>query len=153
MAKLFDRLVNEGLYNEWASLLDWLLDDSRFEKWSSGYVGSFTKKIKRLDGIGDNTYFYDSARNLRFPLKNDPKRLLIMMCMGDSEGKDLVRHIRNGIAHGKATISKYNGILYIEIIDYSKLNVQSAYMYMPVNFINQIHKIYTDVEKSIINGK
>lgn len=153
MAKLFDRLVNEGLYNEWASLLDWLLDDSRFRNWSSGYVGSFTKKVKRLPHIGSNTYFYDRANNLSFPSKDSTKKFLIMMCKGDSEAKDLVRHIRNGIAHGKAEISKYEGTLYIEIIDYTKAGVQSAYLYIPVDYINKIHKVYIEVEKSMLNNK
>ena len=29
MAKLFDGLVTEGLYYEWASLLDWMFDDEK----------------------------------------------------------------------------------------------------------------------------
>ena len=76
MGKLFNRLVDEGLYKDWASLLDWLFDDNRFQNWSSGYVGALTKKIKRLPQIGNNTYFYDCAKNLIFPSERTDHNML-----------------------------------------------------------------------------
>lgn len=148
MSNFFNRLVNEGLYNDWASLLDWLFDDNRFQNWSSGYVGSLTKKIKRLPLIGDKTYFYGSAKNINFPTNRTTKDLLIMMTKGDGEAKDLIRHIRNGIAHGKAALFKQNSRLYIEIVDFSKNGNQSAYLCIPIDYINKIHKLYQDVKKS-----
>ena len=148
MGKLFNRLVDEGLYKDWASLLDWLFDDNRFQNWSSGYVGALTKKIKQLPQIGNDTYFYDCAKKLVFPIERTAHNVLIMMTKGDGEAKDLIRHIRNGIAHGKTDVFKQNNELYIEIVDYSKSGNQSAYLCMPIGYINKIHKLYQDVKKS-----
>lgn len=148
MGKLFSRLVEEGLYKDWASLLDWLFDDNRFQNWSSGYVGALTKKIKRLPYIGNDTYFYDSAKNLVFSKERTARNVLIMMTKGDGEAKDLIRHIRNSIAHGKTNVFKQNSELYVEIVDCLKNGNQSAYMYMPINYINKIYKLYQDVKKS-----
>lgn len=146
MEKLFERLANEGLLKDWAPLLDWLFDENRFQNWSPGYIGSLTKKIKRLPRIGNDTYFYDQAKNLDFPNEH-PKHILIMMTKGDSEARDLIRHIRNGVAHGRTNLIHQKDGWYIEIIDYSKPQSQSAYLYMPIDYINQIYGFYQDVKK------
>ena len=148
MGRFFNQLVDEGLYQDWASLLDWLFDDDRFQNWSSGYIGALTKKIKRLPQIGDDTYFYDCAKNLEFPSERTKHNVLIMMTRGESESKDLVRHIRNGIAHGKTATFKRENELYIEIVDYSKNGNQSAYLCIPISYISKVHKLYQEVKKS-----
>ena len=153
MGKLFGKLVDEGLYKDWPSILDWLFDDNRFQDWSSGYVGALTKKIKRLPHIGKDTYYYDYAKNLVFPTKSTIHNVMIMMVKGDGEARDLIRHIRNGIAHGKTNVLKKNNELYIEIFDYSKDNKQSAYLFIPINYINQIHSLYQQVKKSKVRKK
>lgn len=153
MGNLFNRLESEGLYHEWAVLLDWLFDDDRFRDWPSGYVGALTKKIKRLPFVGDETYFWENAKNICFPTHKAEKKLLIMMVKGDSEVKDLVRHIRNGIAHGKTTLFKQNGVLFIEIVDFSKGGSQSAYLCLPIDYVNKIYKLYQDVKNSWKNKK
>lgn len=60
MGKLFNTLVNESLIEDWANILDWLFDDERFSSergWTRGYVGNFTKKVKKLSKIGEKKLF------------------------------------------------------------------------------------------------
>lgn len=154
MSKLFNGLVSEGVLTDWAEILDWLFDDERFSEgrgWTRGFIGSFTKKIKRLPNLGENNYFYNAAKDLHFP-ESAPTTLTIMHTKGDSESRDLIRHIRNGIAHGKTTLSKPNGELHIEIVDYGKTKEQTAYMFMPVRYIFLIYEAYKQVEKSKNNA-
>ena len=154
MSRLFNDLVSEGLIENWAGLLDWLFDDERFSSqrgWTSGYVGAFTKKVKRISKIGKGNYSYDSIKNLSFP-HTKSNSIKIIHAKGDGEARDLVRHIRNGIAHGKTKIAKPNSILHIEILDYNKQNEQTAYIYVPISCIFDIYNIYLEVEKSKNNS-
>lgn len=154
MSKLFNKLDEEGLFNRWAKLLDWLFDDDRFSAnkgWTSGYVGSFIKKVKRMPNLGNVNYVYDSIKNLSFS-DYKPKTLTIIHAKGSGESRDLVRHIRNGIAHGKTSLSKPEGELHIEILDYNKQKEQTAYIFMPLKYIFLIYDIYMQVEKSKNNS-
>lgn len=155
MANFFAELVSQELIKDWAETLDWLVDDNKFDKqyWSRGYVGSFTKKIKRLDNIGHQNYFYNSRENLDFTIPERLNKPLIISAKGDGEGRDFVRHIRNGIAHGNTDFKKVKGILYIEIIDYNASKEQTAYIFFPITYITEIHKKYKDVEKSRENNR
>ncbi len=151
---LFDGLVEEGLFNSWAKLLDWLFDDKRFSVdrgWTSGYVGTFIKKVKRIPNLGEKEYIYDSIKNINFSSCKS-QGLMIAHTKGDGESRDFVRHIRNGIAHGKTRLLKPNGVLYIEILDYNKSGEQTAYMFMPIDYIAKIYDIYKQVEKSKNNS-
>lgn len=152
MGKLFDGLVNEGLMREWASLLDWIFDDEKFSNWTSGYVGSLSKKIKKMPNLNKKNYLYDSAKKLPFDKKPDDKSIKVLLGKKDGVAKDFIRHIRNGIAHGKTNIIKKAGVLYIEIVDYSKGN-QTAYIFMPISYITEIHKLYNNVKKSYENRR
>lgn len=150
MSKLFNTLVSESLIIKWAEMLDWLFDDERFSDkkgWTSGYIGSFTKKVKKLPGIGKNNYSYEAIKNLSFP-SSKFKNIQIVHSKGEGEGKDLIRHIRNGIAHGKTEIKKEKDILYIEILDYNKKGEQTAFICIPLNHILEIYNVYREVEKS-----
>ncbi|MBQ6381375.1 MAG: hypothetical protein IJJ41_07245 [Clostridia bacterium] len=148
MSDFFKKLSELNDYNEWATIFDWLFDDKKFKYWTSGYVGSLTKKIKRLQGIGNNNYTYDTYSNIEFPSINESKTLEILMVKGNGEGKDIIRHVRNSIAHGNASISKLNGTPYIEIIDKNKNGMQTAYIFFPLEYIEKIYELYKDVEKS-----
>ena len=152
MSKFFNNLVNMELLNDWAATLDWLFDDAKFDskKWSSGYVGSFSKKIKKLDYIGQDNFICDKRDNIHFQNVIDKENpIIIKMIKGDGEGKDIVRHIRNGIAHGHNSFHKINEITYIEIIDYNTKKEQTAYIVFPIRYIVLIHNIYTEVEQRI----
>ena len=164
MGKFFNCLVSENLINDWASTLDWLFDDSKFSKarnWNGGYTSLFTKRIKKLKYLSNNEkrVFYGKCNSNEFPNQNRPKRKkrlpYIIMTAGDSFARDLIRHIRNGIAHGEAVISKVKDTLYIEIIDYSdktkSQDKQTAYLFIPLTYITQFSQIYDEINKSIMN--
>ena len=153
MAKLFEKLADIGVYAEWAPLLDWLFDDNKFDNWSSGYVGSLSKKIKRLEFFGDNNYVYDTYKSINYPNEKDKKSIKVIMTRGDGEAKDIIRHIRNGIAHGKSTIYKTKGTTFIEILDYNMKKQQTAYIYIPLEYISRIFTLFNDVEKSKNNDR
>ena len=70
--------------------------------------------------------------------------------------RDIIRHIRNSIAHNRVAIKENN---FIEIKDY-KNNTDASndinatcFMYMPLNYILQIHNIYKNIKKAISNTK
>lgn len=154
MSKLFLTFVENGFTETWARALDWLFDDERFSTergWTSGYVGAFTKKIKKLPMIGKNNYSYDAIKNLDFS-NIDSNNIQIIHSKGDTEGRDFVRHIRNGIAHGRNEVRKFNGTDYIRILDYNRKNEQTAFIYVPLSYILDIYKAYKDVEKSKNNS-
>ena len=82
MSKLFVNLVNNGLINSWASLLDWFFDDEKFDEWTPNQLGRCIKKLKKLPGLGENSYKYDAIKNLSFPkrlIKREIKFYLVDM--------------------------------------------------------------------------
>lgn len=162
MGKFFDRLVSENLFKEWASTLDWLFDDLKFSKdrnWNRGYTSTYTKKVKKLEYLSnDKQVIHGKCKSSDFPnqCKNKRKNLLpYIMMSGKSFARDLTRHIRNGIAHGETAISKVKNELYIEIIDYSDKSKspekQTAYLFIPLSYINEFFRIYDEINKSIMN--
>ena len=71
------------------------------------------------------------------------------MVKKDGLCKDIVRHIRKGIAHGKTKFKKVKKQLYIEISDYNKLGKnKTAYMFIPMEIIIKIQKIYKEILNS-----
>lgn len=155
MNKLFNNLVNEGLLNSWAEMLDWLFDDNRFsaeDGWTIGYVGAFIKKVKRMHNFKSNNYQYGAIKNLKFP-STDKREPIIIHSKGKGESRDLIRHIRNGIAHGRTKISRLKGELYIEIFDYNKDGQRTAYIFISLGQLQLIYKAYTAVKKSKENAK
>lgn len=166
MSKFFNCLVSEKLINDWASTLDWLFDDLKFSKdrnWNGGYTSSFTKKIKKIKYLSDkeNRVIYRTKiKHTEFPNQckmNNKRTPYVMMLQGDGFARDLVRHIRNGIAHGETSIKKVCDELYIEILDFSDKSKtpgkQTAYLFMPLSYITQFYRIYDDINNSIMNTK
>ncbi len=180
MAKFFSTLVNKGLIREWTGVLDWLLDENRFSEekgWTPSQVRKFTNNIKKEFDLLDNSkYQVGALKNLIFPntingVKNPTNT--IMMIAGDSEGRNIVRHIRNGVAHGRIKFIERKKELLIEIIDYgnneqtkvsntkSSKNAekktgklkQSAFICIPANYIQRIYEIYLNLEKSQNNDR
>lgn len=162
MSNFFCKLVDIQLIEKWAYTLDWLFDDNKFSKvigWNTGHVSAFTKAIKRLPHFSINNYYYVKRDTIIFPKSGDRFHTpTFYMKKGDSEGKDLVRHIRNGIAHGRTNFYTVKSELYIEICDFGKegngyVNKQTAFLAMPMSYIQDICKLYMDREKAIKNNK
>lgn len=154
MGQLINRLVSENLINEWAEILDWLLDENKFspqKRWTPQKVGLFTKSVKRQLSVKDANYKYDSVKNLCFKTTSNENTMIFSR--SESEGRDIVRHIRNGIAHGRCEIRKSRNVLFIQIKDYNRTGDQTAYMYIPLDSIRTIHKIYKEKEKNNVYSK
>ena len=147
MSKLFVNLVNNGLFNSWASLLDWFFDDEKFIGWTPNLLGKYIKRLKKIPGLGDNNYKYDAIKNLTFPKRLTKQKIKFISGRHGGEAKDWVRHIRNGIAHGKTRIVREPDELWIEIKDYNKSGDQTAYIYFPVSFIFRTFEMYKEIDK------
>lgn len=151
MKGFFTQLDENNLIKEWVDVLDWILNDHRFSPdkgWSSGYVGQFTKKVKKFDGFGESGFMSKPQKELVFPNESVGFTPLVLMQKDQSEGKELIRHIRNGIAHGRTSIKKKSE-LYIEICDYRSDGItQSAYINMPLRYVVDMQKLYNDIEKA-----
>lgn len=166
MSRFFKKLVDENLLSEWAVVLDWLFDDLKFSQernWNRGYVGNYTKKLKELEYLSDKdgktVYGKIDYKDYPNQIKNSRKKQTpyIMMPKGTGFARDLIRHIRNGIAHGGTSIYKVKDKLYISIIDYSddskKPEKQTAFLCFPLSYIVKFADIYNEVNKSIMNTK
>ena len=161
MEKLFSSLVNYNLIKDWAEILDWLFDEEKFSSdrnWSSEDTKKFCKRVKDDLLLKKEQYYkYDSIKNIQEAINEDKNyQIKFIHSKGskiNSQGKDIVRHLRNGIAHGRTKVERYNNELYIEIKDFNNQNKQTAYIYIPINYISQIHKIYSEIEKGLKNDK
>ncbi len=139
---------------DWAELLDWLLDDSKFDGWDRFNMAAYTKAIKRIDGFQKINYFTGAASSLAFP-KQSSKSFIVIMQTDGSESRELLRHIRNGIAHGCARIRKFkNSPEVIEIKDYGKnkkhgeSSGQTAYIQVKMELIKRLYDVYRMIKKS-----
>ncbi|MDR1217214.1 MAG: hypothetical protein LBJ99_01365 [Oscillospiraceae bacterium] len=160
MAKFFYTLQEYKLITEWADILDWLLapDGSRFSKergWGKTKDISpkvrFINRAKKQLGISKDNWEWASRPKLNFAFEERAGRR-VSIAQGDTQAEDLVRHIRNGIAHGQTDIRNQNGELWIEIKDFNKSGDKTAYFWIPMQFIKDLHKIYREVENSLASG-
>ena len=153
MGKLFCNLVDNNLINEWADTLDWIFDEEKFSEtygWNKNYIRVFTKRVKTLKPFVKFTYDY--IKNLIYPSEKDFSQQIVIS-KRDSQGRDIVRHIRNGIAHGKTYCFNSRKELYIKIFDYNSSGTQTAFICFPIHTIIDIYKIYEEINKSINNNK
>lgn len=139
--------------SEWVNIIDWIFEDKfQGENWSSGYVGQFIKRVKKLNGISKNNYNYESACKIIFPNGRSRKRILIQLGNGNGESRDLLRHIRNAVAHNNASIFNRQGNYYFQFIDFaSDKKTQTAYILFPIEYLKTIYDIYKDVEQKVKN--
>ena len=148
-------IVKHGLAEKWAPALDWYLSPKHFEheNWKT-YISVFTKRIKRLDYLKNVEIKYGKEGTLTFPAKT-PKstRIILEQTSKDSKsvGKDFVRHIRNGIAHGRAKFLKIRDDDFVEIKDYSddKQTRQTAYILVHRDCLISIYDLYLDIKKRV----
>lgn len=155
MNNFFTQMITKQEYDEWASILGWLFDDNRFSKekgWESKRVTRFTKQAKRQLGFSDNNFIKAPVKDEK--LKSDmPKdSQIVVMVSSESLGRDLIRHIRNGIAHGHVKFFKQYNELWIEIADYYNQR-PTARIIMPVWYIVKLHKIYMEIDRADTNDR
>jgi len=105
---LFKHLLEKNLVS-YGRVIDWWLSEGKFEDWAKDDVGNLTKKLHLLQGFSKNRdLHYESAKRLSFP-KKAQRYPQVWISKGSSEGRDWVRHIRNGIAHGNVTVRANKG--------------------------------------------
>jgi hypothetical protein len=157
LSGFFTYLSKKGIFGEWASVLDWFLSSKHFDsdKWDD-YISVFTKNVKKIKCIENAEIKYDVAGKLKFPAKR-PKSTKIIHAKtkdkrnGGGLGRDFVRHIRNGIAHGRLEIIPINKEDFIEIKDYSndKLEQQTAYIFVPRDCLIEIYMKYLKLKEKM----
>ena len=109
--KFFVSLAKKDILIKWAPVLDWYLSSEHFngDEWKN-YVPVFTRKLKKLSCIQSVNIKYGTEGSLSYPAKRpNGVRIIIEQTTENSEsiGKDFVRHIRNGIAHGRARFTSW----------------------------------------------
>lgn len=148
----FEKLKEKQLLNEWTPILDWLLSNQRFgvEKgWDSNKKAQYTKKIKRIENVRPNqNWNVVSAKSARWK-KHRNEKLWVDMTSDSSECVSFIRHIRNGIAHGECSVISEGGRTMIEIFDYKDdaHSKQTAYIWIPVEMVSTLYKLYDDTVK------
>lgn len=178
MEKLFSTLCGKKLYsNEWAETLDWIFDEDKFSEekgWKDSKSGKntsnnknsrYTNKIKKLDYISLNkNYFTCLQKDLKNKLPKTEEEIYLVFTKNGAICQNLIRHIRNGIAHGKTRIytnstKKYKNVgnLFIEIKDFGKKDketgeTQTAYINIPLEYIVKLHNLYIETEKESSNS-
>ena len=109
----FEKLNEKQLLNDWAPILDWLLSNQRFSDakgWDSNKKSQYTKKIKRIENIQPKqNWNIVSAKETQWK-QHRSELIWIDMTSDSSECVSLIRHIRNGIAHGESLIVMQEGM-------------------------------------------
>lgn len=148
----FESFFAEFPYEKWIVVFDWLFDDRKYDDWSSPELGNFVKEFKKHDAIKNGKYVCGKRTEVtpedynRKRCKN--KKSIVIMIKGAGEGRDLVRHIRNGIAHGRAMLCTRQGTRCLEMTDYGKFGEktekggQTAYLLIPVDFVYYLYELY-----------
>lgn len=139
-------------YCKWIKIIDWILNDDKFRMWRSSDLTKYTKSFKSFEWIARGKYVYGKRTEVNPEdynrRKNRQKKSIIIMVNGQGEAKDIVRHIRNGIAHGRAKMCTRNGVKCVELKDYGKFGSteeksgQTAYMLIPIDMIEKLYDLY-----------
>ena len=118
-------------YKRWAPVLDWLASGTLLDGVEKR---KFTSLMKRSKYFIDQSYHIGKAKS--YP---SGARGFCVEASG-SGTEDFIRHIRNGIMHGRARV----GSKYIELTDkYGRK--QTAYIKVPIEFVLELFDIYKDL--------
>lgn len=149
----FESFFAEYSYENWIAFFDWLFNDDKFEGWLPSDLGGYVKEYKKHYVIKNGLYVCGKRSEVRPEDYNKKKcrtkKSIVIMINGSGEGRDLVRHIRNGIAHGRVTLCTRNGTRCLELTDYGKFGNkaekggQTAYMLIPVDFVYYLFELYS----------
>ena len=129
-------------------LFDWLFDDRKFENWSPSQVKKLTEKIWVANGFSKNN-FVKAKGNKDFP-QSCPQKPIVIICENNGS-KDIIKHIRNGIAHGHVNFKKNNQFILLK--DYytrdsknHKKGDLSALFFVPESFVLEMYRLYKEIE-------
>lgn len=150
MGTLFHDVESKHLEPNWAFIIDWLFDETRFESdsWNSNAKGRFTRAISS-SRFFDESSFGKKTRVHKYPIynskRNRKKKPFAVFSSRESLGVDFLKHIRNGIAHGNAEWYTANGKDYIQIRD-SHNGHQTGFIAIPISYLNEFRLIYVNIE-------
>lgn len=153
---LFRKLYDMGLLDKYLGVIDWLFDDNKFlseRGWTKGKVSCFTKRIKKYLNSIDCDYSY-GIKNIK--VYDQPSAKVVRMISADSEGKSLIKHIRNSIAHSHMSLYYVDKDIYFELFDVRKINEETfvrAYISLPFECLRDFYNIYNEIKLSINNDK
>ncbi len=129
---------------DFAPILDWIIssDGDFFPKsrhWNKTDVSHFTQSVGGM--LVRTRIVHAATKDIPFP-----KRSAITPCIYigqcDSFARDLLRHIRNSIAHGHAEFKRIKGKDMLELRDYGRSGLLSAYILMPADFPVSLYALY-----------
>ena len=161
--KFFKTLNERNEFGNYAQALDWLLSDNKFNKnvWDNkNKVRAFTNSIHKLEHFTMDRLCYKAKKDIKFPEKGSYTQFevpTIFMSKGESEARDFVRHLRNGIAHGNLEIIDRNNEMVVELLDYGKegdeKSGQTAYFVIPLKYLLSVYNLYIQKENQWLKGR
>lgn len=145
MGTFFQDLLETESYKvgpkRWAELLDWLALDEKCLKKSD------TKIFLQSLGEAYDAISWETKKDA-----TDWSKRRIGKIQFVSQFKtfhNIIKHIRNILFHGRAEIVQESGALMIEGQDFGKRSgekTQTAYIWMPLDFLMEIFDIYQKIE-------
>jgi len=150
MTIFFQTIGSRQDYKKWLLLIDWIINEEKFIEWPQQKVSLLTKQIKQIEEI--KLAGITNAKNGKGFPNRQPRKTKIVIS-GKHGAKELIKHIRNSIAHGNAEFKTCNTVKYILLKDYytdsrgnHKKGDYSAYIFIPENVLFKIQDIYDTVK-------
>lgn len=147
MDQFFSFIESHSLYPDLSSSLDWLFDESKFDNshWSSMRKGLLSSSIRDKLFPKPNSFQIKSTQDIEsHPSENTQTVPPFALFTGKVLCVDLIRHIRNGIAHGHSTCYTENNTHYMKLQDFHNAKL-TAYIEIPILDITALHKLYVEI--------
>ena len=109
LGNLFQQMEKEGILKDWVGCVDMLFTERYMDyhkEWNKGYSSSLAKSMKKEINIAMECDDFTKCREDHI-LMRDKNRL----------AHNFFRHLRNGIAHGRADIMNKKGKLFLMLSD------------------------------------
>ena len=146
----FRELDNHTQLIRWIDFLDILFGGEYFPepRWNTSKKTRFTKIVKQLPRITKENWIVKPQKEINWELI-DRSDIHIVMIKGDAEGKSLLRHIRNSIAHGNCKIRRLYNEDMLEMMDYRDdgHTIQTADILIPLEMIHILHQKYNECRR------
>ena len=158
MSGFFQGIDEKFPKKQWGQVFDWLFDDSKFNKncgWDKTGHTNFTEAMKKLDSFPNTSFVYKKSSTEAPSIPSSthcPDKATVIIGDKIHIGEKVVRHIRNGVAHGNATIDERDSIFYVKISDV-KNKINTAFIYIPLSCICDICALYREIEQSFTDNE
>ena len=118
MSAFFEELSRIGKLSSCAKLFDWLFDETRFDHFTQTDITRITTVVHKLLTKEKIKYLPMSRLQMFSYSPCSESEQVFAFQTSKSAGRDFIRHIRNGIAHGQASISIIKKESCVRIVDY-----------------------------------